>query len=179
MRYRRIGALVVTAAVLSACGTAHGDVRAATQYVVTTSGTVSPTTYTVVESAKRSDGKPAYYVRVDTLDVDDERFKVGVVEIISNLAHRRGDADFSAFVFDDKLTAAHAYVNRIGIRDQEQSEYLRTQQTGVGRHFIASFIGGDDANATGTQLSWFPAARTDTPRVGQWVGTTDWNPLST
>ena len=148
---------------ITACGQIGGNtVGGAPGAVVLTSAVAQPR-HTIVHQTSRSyDNEPNYCVAIDPVEISDDGFTATVKQVITSLATEKGNADFTAFVFDDQETAINACVESAG--------------DDVERHLIAAYRGGLPMSVSPVSLRWFPAASADTTAIGRWVGAENWNP---
>ncbi|OBB33578.1 hypothetical protein A5792_10675 [Mycolicibacterium peregrinum] len=115
--------------------------------------------YSVVkETSTRYDNRPTYLVVIAPVSPDTDTFKQDVKGVVQDLASKNGP-DFSTSIFDDQSVAV-----------AESTDDRRA------RHLIAMYSGGLSTALYPYSISWFPASFTDTPTVGQWVDTEEWNP---
>jgi hypothetical protein len=103
-------------------------------------------------------------------------------EVLQAIAKDNGGPDFSARVFDDEAVA------RTYLSDKSDppldADVRRAHNAQEEQHLIAGYLGGIDAYsaqpstaASAYNISWFPAAFTSNPNVGQYVKLNDqWKP---
>jgi hypothetical protein len=130
----------------------------------------------------RKDGKYSYYVVIDPVDLSNDGFKQNVKVVLQEIAKDNGGPDFSARVFDDEAVAKTYLSDKTDPPldlDVRKAHNAQEEQ-----HLIAGYLGGIDAYsaqpstaASAYNISWFPAAFTSSPNVGQYVKLNDqWKP---
>ena len=130
----------------------------------------------------RRDGKYSYYVVIDPVDLSNDGFKQNVKLVLQAIAKDNGGPNFSARIFDDEAVANN-YLSDKSDPPLDQG-VVKEHNAQEEQHLIATFVGGIDQDTaqpstadTAYNISWFPAAFTGSPNVGQYVELFDqWKP---
>lgn len=136
--------------------------------------TAAPEYTVIAERLNRYDGEPNYYAVIGPVDTNTDAFQADVKQVLQALAHQHGSLDFSASVFDDEAVAQEAFDEQENLEIGDDSSRQRREQ-----HLIAMYSGGLDTTGYPYLISWYPAAFTGSPNVGQWVDTEQWRPETT
>lgn len=126
-------------------------------------------------NSERFDHKPTCYLVIAPVSLTDDGFKSAVKLVIESVAQQLQSPDFSAKVYDDEAIAtAEALLQPASSPAEIQ---LRAQ------HLVAYYTGGIDIDSAQVStapdaytISWFPGASADTPEVGIYVGSVQWQP---
>lgn len=180
MSGKLIAAAAVCALALAGCGatptattsssTAGKTSTVAAEKAQESSDTAGVEDYTIVGQGKRSaDQAPDYFVTIDPVNLGSEEFKLDVKKVLRALAAKAGSPAFSARVFDNTEIAQQAYA-------AQSSDVKEDSATTDGKpqHLIAAYQGG--LAGAPSQITWFPSADDNTPKVGQWTESEDWKP---
>lgn len=159
--------------------------------------------YSVVEGRAESDGRPNYYVVVDSVDLSNDGFKQRVKLVLQAIARTKGDPDFVATVYDHQGAADWAWTNLENApescelggpcgnrppipedRDERNraDERSKAEEHDSERHVVAFYSGGYETNGTSWpyQLAWYPWLSDEISDTGDEVkyeGDEDWRPL--
>lgn len=128
--------------------------------------------YTIVGEAKRStDQAPDYFVTIDPVNLGNEAFKLDVKKVLRALAAKTGGPAFSAQVFDNTEIAQQTYA---ALSSDPKADPAAANGEAKAQHLIAAYKGG--VADSPSQITWFPSADDNTPKVGQWTEPEDWKP---
>jgi hypothetical protein len=130
--------------------------------------------YSVIgKSDWRRDGQPIYYAVMDPVDLSDDGFKQNVKLVTQALAKSKGDANFSAHIFDDVAVARDAFASDPG-GSGPPLDQTKAALDLRGQHLVAIYSGGLDASLYLYEIDWYPAAFTQTANIGKYVGSEEW-----
>lgn len=159
--------------------------------------------YSIVEGRAERDGRPAYYVVVDPVDLSNDGFKQRVKLVLQAVARTKGDPDFQATVYDDQGAADWYWTNiehapesceidgpcgnRPPIPEDPDErnradERAKADKSDSERHVVAFYSGGREPNKTSWpyELAWYPWLSDEISDTGEEVkyeGNEDWRPL--
>jgi hypothetical protein len=126
------------------------------------------------EVKKRFDGATSYYVLIDTVNVENEKFKDIVNFIVNDLVKKKGNK-ISVEIYDNKdaLVLHYKLYGDISLgRVLNNEEYIF-----VGNHHVAGFSGELETGLFFNTLYFYPAANLkDNPMVGKFAGAVEYNP---
>ena len=128
----------------------------------------------IYEEFIRVDGAPSYFVLLDKVDISNEKFMLEIKGVINKITTEKGKKINIEFLDDknllDLMHKSHYGANTLG------RALTAKEREKLARHNIASFS-GELANMPYTNtLSFFPSAFADTPEIGKYVKSEEFNP---
>jgi hypothetical protein len=150
----------------------------------TLSNKPSTPNYKIVAEApdRRFDHKDTYYAATGPVDLSNDGFKRDVKLVLRAVARSNGGPNFSANVYDDETVAKTADTQDNGPASVGPDE-VKAQAAQEAQHLVAMYDGGIDGQAQASSaddayaITWFPAADSSTPNVGQYADSREqWTP---
>jgi len=189
--HRRRSAVVAVVLLLnilsSACTNDTSNMSSAAPPDTSTTAEASPRPstpkYEVISksTSHRADEKITYYVVMDPVDSSNDIFKQNAKLIVQAIAEGNNSPDFSVYIFDS-AAAAEMIISPYSIPITELND-IKAHKAEKDRHLVALYSGGFDIDTarastadSAYQLLWYPAASTDSPAVGKYLGREVWRP---
>jgi hypothetical protein len=178
-------ALVVAVGTLAGCGSSEPTQISTTTAPPTTDApqsTSAPATstpkYSVVgKSSRPVDGKAIYFISIAPVNLSSDGFKREVKLVLQAVAKTNGSGEFSARILDDEATASQAFSEETNPRVSQSPDEQREFEERKAQHLVAMYTGGLNTGlGYPYDVSWYPAAASDTPNVGRYVGSEEWRP---
>jgi hypothetical protein len=179
---RTLLAVVVAVGALAGCGSSEPNQISTTPTSAAPQSTAVPATstpkYSVVgKSSRPVDGKAIYFVLIAPVDLSTGAFKHDVKLVLQAVAKTNGGSDFSARILDDETIASQAFSEETDPRLSQSPDEQREFEERKGQHLVAMYSGGLNTGlGYSYDISWYPAALSDTPNVGQYAGSEEWRP---
>lgn len=121
----------------------------------------------------RYDKAPSYFVLIDKVNLKNDSFVNEIERVINKIVSEKGgkiNIDF----FDDKKALELYYNSNYGINIGKLLN--KSENNLLAQHSIASFSGENSADMHYNTLYIFPNASKDTPNIGKYVKTKEFNP---
>ena len=135
---------------------------------------ISEPNYKIIYSIdKRYDGGTSYYILIDPVDLNNTSFMDDVKYIINKFVKEYG-GKISIEIFDDRtvLELQYKLYGDLSLgRPLTNNEY---QQAAI--HYTAGYSGELETGLFLNSLYFFPSADSNTPQVGKYVTTMEYNP---
>jgi hypothetical protein len=179
---RTLLAFVVAVGTLAGCGSSEPVATTSPPTTAAPQSTPAPGTstpkYSVLgKSSRPVDGKAIYFVLIAPVDLSTDGFKRDVKLVLQAVAKTDGGSDFSARILDDEAVASQAFSEETDPRLSQSPDEQREFEERKAQHLVAMYTGGLNTGlGYPYDVSWYPAAASDTPNVGRYVGSEEWRP---
>lgn len=138
------------------------------------SNQITELNYQIIYSIdKRYDGGRSYYIVIDPVDLNNTVFMDDVKYLINKFVKEYG-GKISIEIFDDRnvLKLQYKLYGDLSLgRPLTNNEYQRAAM-----HYIAGYSGELETGLFLNSLNFFPSADSNTPQVGKYVTTMEYNP---
>lgn len=127
------------------------------------------------ETVIRYDKAPSYFVLIDEVNLSNDKFKEDIKNLINKIVTEKG-AKIDINILDNKnalelMYKSHYGTNTLGrtLNDNERKQ--------LQRHSVANFSGEMENDIYLNTLYFFSSAFKDSPKVGKYVGSEEFNPV--
>jgi len=122
----------------------------------------------------RHDGAPKLWVLIDPVDISSDAFLADVKSVVRAIvADKGGKITIEIYDDADALDVLYRQYGDMSLGRVRTS----AEDTAVARHLIAYFSGQDEYGIYSNELNFFPNAFSDTPGVGKFTGSEQFNPM--